>query len=326
MAATGFSLRRWLAGPFHRWAKKRRPHGRSIQLNQKRIFIFPGRTGWAFLAICILLLLIGINYENNLIHAIAFLMISLFVLSILHTYSNLSGITVTAVRSHSCFAGEQAEFELRLNAVGKRERENIQLAFEGCSTQTVDEVTQTPTTVRLYHPAPRRGLLKPGGLMLETYYPLGLLRAWSWLELDTDVVVYPAPVSSDTPLASSSVQGDGRLKGLDGGEDFSGLEQYQAGMPLRHIAWKNYARGQGLHSKTYAATHDERIWLEWESLAGVGTEARLSRICAWVLELEKTGEYYGLRMPGIEIEPDRGEQHRNKLLKRLALYRGGAVL
>lgn len=312
-----------ISRPFYRWAAKRRPKGVEIRLNQKRIFIFPSAAGWCFLLLCMLMLVIGINYENNLVHAIAFLLLGMFVLSILHTYANLSGITVASGGAHPCFAGEQAEFELRLSCSGRRARENLQLAWEGEALQTVDLEPEVPLMVRLYHSAPSRGLLRPRPLLLETRYPLGLLRAWSWLEIDTSVLVYPTPQGSALPHGRRYAEGDGSLRAPDGSEDFGGLEQYHPGMPLRHIAWKTYARGQGLHSKSYYASQDERIWLEWDALPGMATEARLSRLCGWILELERKGDHYGLQLPGERYEPDRGEQHRTRLLAQLALFPGG---
>ncbi|MGB0467126.1 MAG: DUF58 domain-containing protein [Pontibacterium sp.] len=319
------ALRTRLSQPFYRWAAKRRPRGRSIELNQKRIFIFPGRAGWGFLAICALLLLIAMNYENNLIHAIAFLLLSLFVLSILHTYSNLAGIKVQAVKADACFVGEQAGFELRLSAKGRRIRENIQLAWKGCPAQTVNRVGQSAYKTVLFHPALNRGRLIARPLLLETYYPLGLLRAWSWVEMDLETLVYPAPLHHPTPPASYHRQGQTLSGGREGGDDFTGLEAYQPGMSLRHIAWKAYARGQGLHAKTFLEAQDDHIWLDWDTLSGLNTEERLSVLCHQVLQMHRRAEPYGLRLPGCIIEPDRGEKHRQRLLRELALFSGGQV-
>lgn len=316
-------LKQGMRRPFDRWAARRRPKGRSIELNQKRIFIFPSRSGWGFIAVAILLLLIGVNYENNLLHAVAFLLLSIFVVSIIHTYGNLSGIKVTAIKGYPCFAGEQAEFELRLSASGKRERENVQLAWKGCQSQTVDMIDHSGCTLRLYHPAPERGLLLPRPLLIKSGYPLGLLNVWSWLEVESSAVVYPAPQKSLIPSSLIRSDGEGRLQSHDGGEDFAGLEQYHPGMPLRHVAWKAYARGQGMHAKTFHAEVDERVWLDWEELAGMPTEIRLSCLCYLVLQLEKQGEHYGLKLPGKRFEPDRGKNHRQGLLTALALFPGG---
>ena len=62
------------------------------------------------------------------------------------------------------------------------------------------------------------------------------------------------------------------------------------------------------------------VWLEWEFFPDMGTEARLSRLCYWILKLDATDNEYGLRLPGIEIAPNRGPEHREELLKSLALF------
>ena len=46
---------------------------------------------------------------------------------------------------------------------------------------------------------------------------------------------------------------------------------------------------------------------------------RLSRLAAWVLQAEKLGENYGLRLPGQEIPPGTGEAHKRRCLEALAL-------
>ena len=91
---------------------------------------------------------------------------------------------------------------------------------------------------------------------------------------------------------------------------------------MKQVAWKNVARGQGLQVKQFAEYVDDRIWLDWDMFYGFGAEGRLSRLCYCVLNLSRTDTAYGLRMPGVEIAPDKGTGHRNWLLKVLALYPG----
>ncbi len=55
-------------------------------------------------------------------------------------------------------------------------------------------------------------------------------------------------------------------------------------------------------------------------LPHLDTEARLSQLAAWVVEAERSGLPYGLRLPGMEIPPACGAAHRHACLKALALY------
>jgi hypothetical protein len=46
----------------------------------------------------------------------------------------------------------------------------------------------------------------------------------------------------------------------------------------------------------------------------------LSRLTAWLLAAERLGLAYGLRLPGQQLAPDRGELHLRSALQRLALW------
>ena len=191
-----------------------------------------------------------------------------------------------------------------------------------CITDLVDTESEI---VRLFVKSDRRGILQPGRLQIQTFYPLGLFRAWSWVDLDMSVVIYPKPVyAGPIPVALNSVN-EGELLNRDGVEDFYGLKDYQPGDGLRHVAWKSYARTNEMMTKQYAAFVDRRVWFDWDYFAGMDTENRLSRLCYWVVQLSRSTDEYGLRLPGIEIQPGSGEFHRSNVLETLALFEKDAV-
>jgi uncharacterized protein (DUF58 family) len=75
-------------------------------------------------------------------------------------------------------------------------------------------------------------------------------------------------------------------------------------------------------TKQFAGEAVAELWLDLGDLpAPLGLEARLSRMAGWVLAAERSGAHYGLRLPGTEIAPRRGEHHRCACLEALALYR-----
>ena len=309
-----------VSGRLNQWIDQRLPPQRSILLNRANVYIFPSKAGFSFLLIVFLLWLIATNYENNLVFGLAFLLASLFVVSILHTYSNLAGISITAVRSKPVFAGENVAFELLLKRHNRRAYENLWLSWRQMPPQIVNLSDIEQKKIKLYLPSNQRGWLNPGRLLVQTYYPLGLLRAWTRLDLDLRTLVYPKPITAGPIPMAQGAAGEGSIMTCRGTEDFYGLKEYQVGESLRHVAWKQYARGQGLYTKEYTASVDRRIWLDWDYLAGMNAEARLSRLCDWVLAAARTESEYGLRLPGQEIAPNQGMEHRDKLLKALALF------
>ena len=76
---------------FQQWLRERIPPTSHITLSQKNIFIFPTRTGFVFAGLLVLLILGAINYQASLVYAMAFLLGSLFLVTILYTFRNLSG-------------------------------------------------------------------------------------------------------------------------------------------------------------------------------------------------------------------------------------------
>jgi uncharacterized protein (DUF58 family) len=81
------------------------------------------------------------------------------------------------------------------------------------------------------------------------------------------------------------------------------------------------ARGGEAAVRSYSGAASQPEWLDWSALAGMATEARLSQLCRWVLDTEAGyPRPYGLRLPGVEISPARGAQHRARCLRALASY------
>lgn len=322
-------LRRTLAQWLEGWLSRRLPRSHSATLNQRRIFILPTRNGLYFLLMTAVLFLGGINYGNSLILLVALMLVSLFLVSILHTYANLSGLTLESGRTQPAFVGQEAAIGIRLRS-GGREHESIQLSWPGLRPQRLDLLNNGCCDITLLLPVSQRGFCRPPRLRVESCYPLGLLRAWSWVALDSQCLVYPQAIADSYPLREAQGGGQGERLAQQGSDDFDGLRRYQEGDNPRRIAWKSYAREGRLYTKVFASYSTEEHWLEWDAYAGMAQEARLSRLCHWVLKLDQQQHRFGLRLPGVELAPASGDPHRLRCLKSLALYglgvdAGGAI-
>ena len=288
-----------------------------IVLDRRRIYILPTRLGVIF-ALFLLAMLIGsINYALSLGYALTFMLGGVAIIGILHTYKNLCGLEIAEAGTAAAFAGEHATFHLAFTAprprfaLSLRWRDNAPVLFDVEDTQRVSMAV----------PAVRRGRLKPGRFTLSTVYPLGLFRAWSYLEFDHAAVVYPKPDEGMLPLAAAGESGvSSRLSSREGSEDFAGLRTWQPGDSPRQVAWKVAARSEVLATKRFSDVEGGMIMLEWDSLAGLDVEERLSRLARWVLDAEQANLRYGLRLPGTDIAPANGLRHSQHCLEALALY------
>ena len=92
---------------------------------------------------------------------------------------------------------------------------------------------------------------------------------------------------------------------------------------MRLVAWKKVARSGELVSRETAGTVQRELWLDWADTKGThgnDAELRLSRLAAWVLQAEREGRIWGLRLPGGELQPGQGDAHQRAALDRLALW------
>ena len=308
---------------FHQWLKRRIPRQKSHRLQHRNIFILPSRTGLFFLVLVLLLWLLGTNYQNNLVLGVAFLLLALLVICIHHTYGNLSGLQITVLKTVPGFVGDQGRVDLLIKKAGNRNHESINLFWLGGSNVKVSLVDQAQVTVSLMVPINYRGWFQPDRLRLSTDFPLGLIYSWSYLDLDAPILAYPQPISSAVQPTEQVLDDSDDLLAeslVSGHEEFAGLREYVPGDSLRNIDWRALARGQGLATRIYEDYASQYFWLDWQQFSGMSREAWLSRLCACVLEQsDQTGEY-GLRLPGVQIDPGQGESHKKKLLEALALF------
>ena len=291
-------------------------------LGHRRVYIVPSRLGLFFGGALAILLVGSINYALALGFALTFLLAGMGIAAMVQTTRNLARLSVRAGRSDAVFAGEAAKFRLALSNAGDFDRPEILLRHLGSGAQqTVDIAAANATDAVLPVPAPRRGWLPLGRVMLETRFPVGLFRAWSYVEPECRCLVYPRPVASALPPPAPTAQAGGVRAHARGSDDFSGLRAYQPADSPRHVAWKSVARGYELLTKQFAGDAISELWLDLRDLpASLGLEQRLSRLAGWVIASERNGALYGLRLPGAEIAPGRGETHRAACLEALALF------
>lgn len=344
MAASAFLPRPlvFVRQRLQRWFENRLPLSDSVTLTQRNVYILPTRSGLMLGLTLLVLLVASINYQLNLGYLLTFLLAGTALVGMHVGHATLRGIALNLIAPSAHYAGASTAFDIKLTNARKTVRYAI-----GLSVLNAGEVNQAPAAktparhwawsdvpaqgssiVQVAFTPPRRGLHRLPALTAETRFPLGTFRIWTVWRPAAQVMVYPAPESLPPPLPPGEPrsQGAGTATQAQSSGEFDGVRAYRRGDPLKNVLWKKAAKADpqsasesgGLVVRDTQQAQRHQLWLDFRQTGPLDTEARLSRLCAWVLQADQQGLDYGLRLPALEIQPGRGEAHKRHCLEALA--------
>ena len=285
--------------------------------------------GKVFLLVTLGVGVAAVNTGNNLLYLALTLNLSLILLSGVLSEGALRGVTLKARLASEAFAGGEAFLAVTCSTAGKR--------FPGISLVAILRAGEDPATVRFPDIAPgttvtrvvpfrpsHRGELDSIHASLSTRFPFSLFEKSVVLAVPAGVIVYPRPSPpgrrrQDLPVAAAP--GRPFLSGRFGAFP-RGVREHLPADPVRDIHWKTTARmGRWMVKEREG---EAAPWVDLR-VAESGTpeafEARLSEACGAVLDLERRGVPFRLRI-GESLCADAHDPHRrSKALGALAKAR-----
>jgi uncharacterized protein (DUF58 family) len=313
----------FVRGRFRQWWQTRLPLADTIALTQRNVYILPSRAG-LMLALTLVVLLVGsINYQLNLGYLLTFLLAGSALVSMYVCHGTLRGLTMNLVTPTPQFVGTSATLSIVLTNERASVRYGIGLAVLDSTHEDRWVWTDVPAlgqgTVQVAFKPERRGRHAVPPLTAETRFPLGTFRVWTVWRPAAQVLAYPAPEPFPPPLPAGQPRAGGAATGrLQGTGEFDGVRAYRRGDPLKLVVWKKAAKADELVSRDTQQAQRYELLLDFAQAGHVGTEHRLCRLTAWVLQADRLGLNYGLRLPGREIRPSTGEAHKRDCLEALA--------
>ncbi len=314
---------RWAQARIDAWvlARVKRQPG-PVVIGRGRVYILPTRFGYGFGLMLVVMLLGAMNYSNSMIFLLTFLLAGIGLVCMHHTHANLANLQLRIGDAAPAFVGEIAHFEVLVDNPAARPRWSLGLSWPKAEPQATyaDLPARESRRLRLSLPASTRGWLPARVFSLHSDYPLGLFHAWTWAELDMACLVFPQPAAAGISPPGSNGHGGYASSARSGQDEFAGLRNYQRGDALRSVHWKSLPKLQAPMVKQFAETLEQELWLDWDALAPLDAETRLSQLTRWVLDAEAEQRSYGLKMPGLQLPPSRGAAHQFHCLKILALH------
>jgi uncharacterized protein (DUF58 family) len=304
------------------WARRRQGEdAQPLNLRARRLYILPTRAGIGFAALLFLMLLAGLNYNSSLGLALTFLLAGFALVSMYDCHRNLAGLSLLRAEAAPTFAQQHGELHFWFENRSALARDCLCLVAGDAPPTLFALAPGAVSEVRVAYRARTRGRQAIGRIELSSTAPLQLFRAWTWLHLPLTAVIYPRPRrwhALPPPLAAGAAGAGRRLLAVE--EEWAWLRPFNVGDSTRRIAWKAYARGAPLLVAQYDAPAVQLRLLDFDTLTALPLEQKLSQLADWILECERRGEGYGLRLPRREIAAGSGAAQRQACLEALALF------
>ena len=319
------------------WFENRLQLTDNVTLTQRTVYILPTRPGLMLGLTLLTLLVASINYQLNLGYLLTFLLAGSALVGMHVCHGTLRGLAMHLVAPGAHHAGASTAFDINLTNNRRSIRYGIGLSVLNPAANKqkrrhwawTDVPAQGSSLVQIAFTPTRRGLHRLPTLTAETRFPLGTFRVWTVWRPAAQMLVYPAPELHAPPLPGGVPRPGGAtvaIKAQSSGE-FEGVRGYRRGDPMKLVVWKKASaaseqtssEGGGLIVRDTQQAQQKELWLDFMQAGSGDIERKLSRLCAWVLQAERLGLAYGLRLPAREIKPASGEAHKRQCLEALAL-------
>lgn len=310
-----------------RWFAARAPKSDSATLNLRNVYIFFSREGLLYGVLLIITFIAGINYGNNLVLGLCFYLVSVWLISFHVTFAHISGLKIQLIEVTMAEAGAPVWVTLQLISESRQPRRQLLFSFEqtdgkvnskannktdkkaskkiknSASTQESILVTrlQGEQVIRLPVQTHSRGQLTLPRLIIKTVYPLGIMRAWSYVYFARSAWVYPKPEVFDWQAQYAVASQEDLPTGgqtRQGQDDFERLDNYIEGESLARVSWGHVARGQGMFTKHFADPVGHEQTLDYADMPAAHHEQKLAQLAYGVVTLGELGVPFNMRLAG----------------------------
>ena len=296
--------------------------------------IYPTRFGLAYMGFVVLVFLLGTNYQNNIILLLSYLLASLFISVMLHSFYNFSQLRFYSMAKQQGYADETLYFPIKITAEKTHYDLNIHFTDGTLDSHLakVSQCQQGSQEINLDYKSSKRGKHQLGRVTIFSEYSLGLFKSKTVLDFGHYAIIYPKAKSLIAGQYQLSTQPDEpsidsyQTDNMVGTDDFSELKSFVRGESRARTAWKQLAKGQGHYSKHYQASQGKLQWLKLNEMPSNELETQLAYLSFLIGELTAKNQTFGLELApepannSMNVPPNSGYMHQQACLTALALY------
>lgn len=292
----------------------------SITLKHNTIYVLPSTLGVYFSVVALLNLVMGINYQNNLILFMAYLMFVIIIFALILGYTNAKGLTVSLKYAIESFAPQAPQLVWQVHADKPCQAITLSYPYDLKNACYITRVKNKAIKCQLPLPYTKRGCYQLKPIKIASSYPFGLVSVWSYIQPRSAVYVYPTIIKTTVQKNQNLVVNntDEGTEQHTGDDEFESLISHLPEMGLQRISWKHYAKTQQLLVKQFTDFKSANIEFDFNLVTG-DSEQRLGKLCFLVCQAFESNKNYSLKLPNNFIASNSGKLHHQCCLEALSL-------
>jgi uncharacterized protein (DUF58 family) len=197
-----------------------------------RVYIIPTLNGLKLFAINLLLLIFGLIYANNYLLFFNFLLFSLFVVTMFYTNMNLDKFTLEKIGLAIVEEGNLISLSTT-KALEELSREQIKLSLftdNGIIDSEATNIDRGISSFNFKFPSQKKGVIHFKQAYLSTTFPLGLFRAFMYVNIHSQIYIYPKQIVSSFDFNNQN--------NLNTDHSNLNVSNYVQGDKINRILWK----------------------------------------------------------------------------------------
>ncbi len=241
-----------------------------------------------FIAFCLVFLLQAYMHNNNIVYLFIFFVVGIVLNNYFLTKKNIKGLEFFFINIENQFAKESLKIHIRVENRTEIDRYDIHINDEISFSIPANSKKEIILT-KLY---PKRGKYKLEPLIVTSSFPLYLFdQYYAELDLNQEIIIYPAKEGESLDKFF------GKEKSIYGErEDFKGVREYRESDSFSQIHWKSLAKGKLMTKEYYYEIERDTYDFDYNRISG-DIEKRLSQLTLWVIEANKKGYNYRVKLP-----------------------------
>lgn len=172
-----------------------------VPLGIRNLYVWPNKGGWILLLILLAMLAFGINYQNNLVLILAVFLLCVIFTSVFYGFFNMNGVGIEIKKMNiAVHAGTTLPLPVFVTARAApgqfRIVRGLRITAPGATALIAPDLA-TGSTVQLSFANEKRGIFRVPLLAVCSSWPLGIINTFSYINPETEILIYPRPVSCE---------------------------------------------------------------------------------------------------------------------------------